>query len=68
MNVIFLVFVAPMLAAGVVTLPVLFMNTMGGWQGLAVGFAAAWLSAMMLAILGYVRYADEIRGALGRTR
>lgn len=66
MNVVLLVFVAPMLAAGVVTLPALYMIGLGGWQGLAVGFVAAWLCAMMLAILGYVRYAEDIKGAMGR--
>lgn len=66
MNLVLLIFVAPMLAAGVITLPVLYMNVMGGWQGIVVGFTAAWLSAMMLSILGYVRFADDIKGAVGR--
>ena len=66
MNLVILIFVAPMLVAGIVTLPVLYMNGLGGWQGIAVGFVAAWLCAMMLAILGYVRYADDIKGAMGR--
>jgi hypothetical protein len=66
MNIILLVLVAPMLAAGVVTLPALYMIGLGGWQGLAVGFVAAWLCAMMLAILGYVKYAEDIKGAMGR--
>ncbi len=42
------------------------MIGLGGWQGLAVGFVAAWLCAMMLAILGYVRFAEDIKGAMGR--
>lgn len=66
MNIVLLVIVAPLLAAGVVTLPALYMIGIGGWQGLAVGFAAAWLCAMMLSILGYVKYAEDIKGAMGR--
>ena len=66
MNVVFLVFLAPMLVAGVVTLPVMYMNGLGGWQGIAVGFLAAWLCAMMLATIGYIRYAGDIKGIMGR--
>ena len=66
MNIVLLVIVAPLLAAGVVTLPALYMIGIGGWQGLAVGFVAAWLCAVMLAILGYVKYAEDIKGAMGR--
>ena len=66
MNIVLLVIIAPLLAAGVVTLPALYMIGLGGWQGLAVGFVAAWRCAMMLAILGYVRYAEDIKGVMGR--
>jgi hypothetical protein len=66
MNIVILVIIAPLLAAGVVTLPALYMIGLGGLQGLAVGFVAAWLCAMMLAILGYVKYAADIKGAMGR--
>jgi hypothetical protein len=55
-----------MLAAGVITLPVLYMIGLGGWKGIAVGFAAAWIGAMMLAILAYVRFAEDIKGIMGR--
>lgn len=66
MNIILLVLVAPILAAGVVTLPALYMIGLGGLRGLAVGFVAAWLCGMMLAILAYIRYADDIKVAMGR--
>ena len=66
MNIVILVIIAPLLAAGVVTLPALYMIGLGGLQGLAVGFVAAWLCAMMLAILGYVKYAEDIKKAMGR--
>ena len=66
MNIVLLVIIAPLLAAGVVALPALYMIGLGGWQGLAVGFVAASLCAMMLAILGYVKYAEDIKGAMGR--
>ena len=66
MNIVLLVIIAPLLAAAVVTLPALYMIGLGGWQCLAVGFVAAWLCAMMLAILGYVRYAEDFKGVMGR--
>ena len=52
MTIVLLVIIAPLLTAGIVTLPALDMIGLGGWQGLSVGFLAAWLCAMMLAILG----------------
>jgi hypothetical protein len=66
LNTFLLIFVAPMLAAGVITLPVLYIIELGGWKGIAVGFAAAWLCAMMLAILAYVRFSEDIKGIMGR--
>ena len=62
MNTVILVFFAPMLAAGVVTLPAIYMDTLGGLQGIVVGYAASWLSAVLLSILAYAKYAQEIIG------
>ena len=66
MNTVILVFFAPMLAAGVVTLPAIYMDTLGGLQGIVVGYAASWLSAVLLSILAYAKYAQEIKGVMGR--
>ena len=66
MNLFLFIFIAPMLIAGVVTLPAVYGIEVGVWQGIAVGFMAAWLCGVMLAVLAYVRFAEDIKEAMGR--
>ena len=60
MNFVVTVIVGSMLAAAVVTFPVLFASVLDGWSGIAAGFGAAWVSGLLLAALAYIRFADEV--------
>ena len=64
MKFVVLVAVASMLAATFVTLPLLVASTLDGLQGIAVGFLATWLTAIILSALAYVRYGKEIKKAI----